>query len=118
MEVKLDSNVRIFTPEDGDVVVREGVVHSLRTFKGEECVFYERTDPMDEEKEIFFRNLIPKGWPPNFLDMIVAFYWRDGYLAFAGHFIFLEKLFVTLIGGYLAPLWGHKRAYISLKKAE
>ncbi|KAG5349086.1 hypothetical protein C0989_006095, partial [Termitomyces sp. Mn162] len=46
MEVKLDSNVRIFTPEDGDVVVREGVVHSLRTFKGEECVFYERTDPM------------------------------------------------------------------------
>lgn len=46
MEVRLDSNVRIYMPEDGDVVIRKGVVHSLRTFKGEECAFYERTDPM------------------------------------------------------------------------
>ena len=46
----------------------------------------------EEEKEVFFRNLLSKGWPPNLLDAMVAFYWGDAYLAFPRHLMVLEKL--------------------------
>ncbi|KAG6907406.1 hypothetical protein DXG01_009018 [Tephrocybe rancida] len=101
MEIRLGSNVREYTQEDGEVVISKGVVHSLRTFKGVECTFYERTEPMDDEKEIFFRNLIHKissnkAQLPGLMDTMVAFYHGDAYLAFPGHIMWLEKL-VSLI---------------------
>ncbi|KAG6840867.1 hypothetical protein C0991_003670, partial [Blastosporella zonata] len=92
LEVRLGSSTRVYTAEDGDVVIPKGVVHSLRTFKGVESEFYERTDPMDEEKEIFFRNMLGKGKFPGLLEAMVIFYHGDGYPAFPGHIIWLEKL--------------------------
>ncbi|KAF8065154.1 hypothetical protein FPV67DRAFT_171422 [Lyophyllum atratum] len=119
MEIMLGSSVREYTPADGDVVIPKGVVHSLRTFKGVACTFYEKTDPMDEEKEIFFRNMFAKGAPPtNLFDAMLTCYHGDTMPGFPGHFVWLEKFFVTLFGGYLAPLLGYRRAYVSLKKAE
>lgn len=46
MEIMLGSTVNVYTPEDGDVKIAKGVVHSLRTLKGVKCIFDERTDPM------------------------------------------------------------------------
>ncbi|KAG6907540.1 hypothetical protein DXG01_008576 [Tephrocybe rancida] len=96
MEIRLGSSVREYTQEDGDVVISKGVVHSLRTFKGVECTFYERTDPMDDEKEIFFRNMLANissnSRGPGLLDAMVAFYHGDAYPAFPGHVVWLEKL--------------------------
>ncbi|KAG6810170.1 hypothetical protein H0H93_015142, partial [Arthromyces matolae] len=91
MEIRLGSSTREYTPEDGEIFVKRGVIHSLRTFAGEECVFYERTDPVDDEKEIFFRNILRQN-PPNFLDAVVAAYHGDAYPGFPGHIMWLEKL--------------------------
>ncbi|KAF5384102.1 hypothetical protein D9615_003342 [Tricholomella constricta] len=92
MEILLGSSLRVYTPEDGDVVIPKGVVHSLRTFKGIECIFYERTDPMDEEKEIFFRNLLKTGsLPTNIFDAMLTCYYGDTLPGFPGHFIWIEK---------------------------
>lgn len=119
MEIMLGTSVREYTSEDGDVVIPKGVVHSLRTFKGVACTFYERTDPMDDEKEIFFRNLLEKGgMSTNVFDAMLIFYHGDAVPVLPGHLTWLEKFFVTLIGGYIAPLLGYKRKYESLKKTE
>ncbi|KAG6816786.1 hypothetical protein H0H87_002942 [Tephrocybe sp. NHM501043] len=116
MEIRLGSSTREYTAEDGDVIIHKGVVHSLRTLKGIECTFYERTDPMDNQKEIFFRNLLSTGQVPGLLEAMVTFYHGDAYPALTGHVMWLEKLFVIVIGGYLAPLLGYKRLYEDLKK--
>jgi len=36
----------MYGPEDGEVKIPKGVVHSLKAYKGVECVVDERTDPM------------------------------------------------------------------------
>jgi len=52
MEVMIGSTTRIYVPEDGDIRIPKGVVHSLRCFFGEETIFEERTDPMVSAHEI------------------------------------------------------------------
>jgi len=118
LEIRLGPNVGVYTAQDGEVLIKRGVVHSLRTFKGVGCVFYERTEPMDEEKEIFFRNLLGTGSFPAFMDGIVTCYWGDTFPGFPGHVMWFEKLFVTAIGGHIAPWLGYKRKYTSLKREE
>ncbi|GLB39815.1 hypothetical protein LshimejAT787_0703250 [Lyophyllum shimeji] len=119
MEIMLGASVREYTPEDGDVRIPKGVVHSLRTSEGVKCTFYERTDPMDDQKEIFFRNLLGKGaMSTNLFDAMLIFYHGDAVPAFPVHFARIEKFFVTLVGGYIAPLLGYRRKYESLKKAD
>lgn len=54
MEIMLGSSTKVYTPEDGDVMIPKGVVHSLRTFMGVECIFYEKTDPMVSVSRLMF----------------------------------------------------------------
>jgi len=46
MEATIGSNTRIYVPEDGEIRFPKHVVHSLRSFVGEEMIFEERTEPM------------------------------------------------------------------------
>jgi len=45
MEVTLGSETKIYTPEDGEIFIPRGVVHSIRAFK-EDAIIEERTQPM------------------------------------------------------------------------
>ena len=42
----IGSSVKLYGPEDGEVMVLKGVVHSLKTYPGVECILEERTEPM------------------------------------------------------------------------
>jgi mannose-6-phosphate isomerase-like protein (cupin superfamily) len=46
MEVTIGSTVTLYGPEDGEVRIPKGTVHSLKTYEGVECIIEERTDPM------------------------------------------------------------------------
>ncbi|KAF8159892.1 hypothetical protein B0H34DRAFT_705243 [Crassisporium funariophilum] len=108
---------RVYTREDGEVRIGRGVVHSLRGFPGEELHFEEGTDPMDDSKELFFRNFLAGGkLPSSVFDAMLVSYHGDSRPAFPGHIRWLETAFVTVVGRWLAPLLGYKLKYESLKK--
>lgn len=46
VEILLGSTTRVYIPEDGEVKIGKGEVHSLKTLEGVECVFVTRMDPM------------------------------------------------------------------------
>lgn len=46
LEVTLGPITRMYGPHDGEIAIRRGVSHCLRSLKGVECIFEERTDPM------------------------------------------------------------------------
>ncbi|KAF8153187.1 hypothetical protein B0H34DRAFT_95874 [Crassisporium funariophilum] len=117
LEVSIGTETRVYVPSDGEAHIPKGTVHSFRCFQREECIFDERGDPMDGEKELFFRNTLARNRPPsNFFEIMLICYYGDTRPAFPGHIQWLEKLFVTIFGGYLAPLLGYKLMYENLKK--
>ncbi|KAF8958096.1 hypothetical protein BDZ97DRAFT_1668891 [Flammula alnicola] len=117
LEVLIGTEKRVYTPSDGEIRIPKGVIHSLRGFRGEECIFEERTEPMDDEKELFFRNFLADGGlPTNVFKAMQIMYYGDMRPVLPGHMLWLENLIVTVIGRYLAPLVGYKRKYESLKK--
>ncbi|KAJ4478496.1 hypothetical protein J3R30DRAFT_3429819 [Lentinula aciculospora] len=120
LKITLGKETKVYTPESGDVFVRRGIPHAVESLKGIPCVSTERTNPSEmDKKEIFFRNLlsIPGGLPSGSLvPMMQVFYYGDGYPAFPIHVAWLEKAFVKILGGYVAPLLGHQLKYKSLKK--
>ncbi|CAA7264306.1 unnamed protein product [Cyclocybe aegerita] len=121
MQVTVGSTTRIFAPEDGEVCVPKGTVHSIQTFKGEHLIFEERTEPMDDIKEVFFRNLPPLdgGLPTNLdeaMQIALAAYHGDARPVLPLHIFWLENVFIAILGGILAPLLGWKRKYTSVKK--
>lgn len=46
MIVRIGNESRIYVPEDGEVRIPKGVLHSLNFFSGEECIFEDKTDPL------------------------------------------------------------------------
>ncbi|KAF8958095.1 hypothetical protein BDZ97DRAFT_70178 [Flammula alnicola] len=117
LEVLIGTEKRVCTPSDGEIRIPKGVIHSLQAFIGEECIFEERTEPMDDEKELFFRNSFADGRPPtNVFKTMQIMYYGDMRPVLPGHILWLENLIVTVIGRYLAPLVGYKLKYESLKK--
>ncbi|KAF8236144.1 hypothetical protein L208DRAFT_1433128 [Tricholoma matsutake] len=117
MEVTMVSSVQLYGPEDGEIRIPKGVVHSLKTYPGVECIFEERTEPMDDSKELFFRNMLARGSPPtNLFELMNIFYHGDARPTFYGNFRWLERAFVTVIGSFIAPLLGYTRKYDTLKK--
>ena len=86
---------------------------------------------------MFFRNMLARGsQPTDFFEIMHILYHGDGRPAFPGHFRWLETLvsvlfidymtddtnrcveFVTVIGGYIAPMLGYTRKYHTLKKLQ
>ncbi|KZP34380.1 hypothetical protein FIBSPDRAFT_1035436 [Athelia psychrophila] len=123
IEITQDGISRIVRPEDGVVITPRGVVHSLRGFVGEEAIVEESTLPSEtttEQKQIFFRNMCAPGMlpRPSFLAIMQVFYYGDSYPAFPRGFRWLETSFVVLVGGYLAPLFGHQLPDKRLKMDE
>ncbi|KIK51410.1 hypothetical protein GYMLUDRAFT_234117 [Collybiopsis luxurians FD-317 M1] len=120
LKVTIGSEVKVCTPESGTAFVPRGISHSLEGYKGVPSVFTERTNPTNfDTKELFFRNLlaIPGGLESGSLvPAMQVFYHGDGYPVFPIHWMWLEKAFVVIIGGYIAPLLGYRLKYESLKK--
>jgi len=117
LRVLIGKEWRDYVPEDGEIRIPKGVVHSLRGFQGEETIFEERTEPMDAEKEIFFRNFLVDGkLPTSFLHVMTVSYHGDMRMAFPGHIKWLERGLVTFFGYYIAPLFGVKVKYEGYKK--
>ncbi|KZP34374.1 hypothetical protein FIBSPDRAFT_923902 [Athelia psychrophila] len=92
-EITQDGISRIVGPEDGVVTTPRGVVHSLRSFEGEEAIIEESALPSEtttEQKQIFFRNMFTPGILPSFLAIMQVFYYGDSYPAFPRGFRWLE----------------------------
>ncbi|KAF8893020.1 hypothetical protein BD779DRAFT_1508385 [Infundibulicybe gibba] len=118
LEITLGSHIKSYDHHDGPVCIRKGVVHGLRSARGVRCVFEEKTEPMDEHKEIFFRNLVRSGkQATNVFEAMQVFYHGDTRPAFPIHIMWLEKMFVSVVGNFLAPMLGYERKLESLKKA-
>ncbi|KAJ3735013.1 hypothetical protein DFJ43DRAFT_66019 [Lentinula guzmanii] len=121
LKVTLGGETKVYTPESGEAFVPRGVPHALESFKGVPCVVTERTNPSEfDTKELFFRNMlsIPGGLSSGgLLSVMQVFYHGDGYPVFPVHVAWLEKAFVKILGGYVAPLLGHRLKYKSLTEA-
>ncbi|KAF4613153.1 hypothetical protein D9613_011160 [Agrocybe pediades] len=117
LEVLIGTVTKQYVPEDGEIRIPKGVVHSMRTFHDEETIFEERTEPMDEQKELFFRNLLVDGqMPKDPLQAMIAMHNGDTRPAVPGHILWLERAITTVFGGYVAPFFGYKIKYHGLKE--
>ncbi|KAJ4475688.1 hypothetical protein J3R30DRAFT_3294175, partial [Lentinula aciculospora] len=122
LKVTVGGKVKVCTSESGDAFIPRGVLHALESLRGVPCVFNEKTNPTDfsDTKELFFRNIFAfLGGPTSkiaLLPVMQVCYHGDNYFAFPIHVAWLEKAFVTVLGGYVAPLLGHRLRYESLKK--
>ncbi|KAJ7264641.1 hypothetical protein C8J57DRAFT_1069753 [Mycena rebaudengoi] len=105
VQITQDGVSRVIGPEDGVCVTRRGVVHSLKSFPGEEIIIEEST-PSVETKVIFFRSMYAPGMLQSFLGIMQLFYHGDGYPEFPTGVRWLEWLVVVVAGGWLAPLFG------------
>ncbi|KIK51400.1 hypothetical protein GYMLUDRAFT_50556 [Collybiopsis luxurians FD-317 M1] len=121
LKVTLGSVIKTYTPETGDAFIPRGVPHALESFRGVPCVFTERTNPTNfDTKEIFFRNAValPGGFSGSSVFQVMqVFYYGDMFPVFPIHSKWLEKAFVIVLGGYIAPLLGYRVKYETLKKA-
>ncbi|KAF8893019.1 hypothetical protein BD779DRAFT_1670023 [Infundibulicybe gibba] len=118
LEITLGSHVKIYDHNDGPVCIRKGVVHGIKSIRGVRCIAEERTEPMDEQKEILFRNLMGSGkQATNVFEAMQAFYYGDIMPVFPIHVAWLERMFVSVVGNFLAPMLGYKRKIESLKRA-
>ncbi|KAF9078403.1 hypothetical protein BDP27DRAFT_1459185 [Rhodocollybia butyracea] len=109
LEVKLGLVTKICTPETGEVFIPRGVPHSLLSLKGIPCKY--------DAKELFFRNIFALP-AESLLPVMQVFYHGDIFPVFPViHSAWLEKAFVTILGGYIAPCLGYRVKYVSLKKS-
>jgi len=118
IEARIGTNEKKFyVPGDGEIRIPKGVEHSLRVVKGEECIVEEGTLPMDQEKELFFRNAFAGGRVcGSFFGMMQIMYHGDGRPVLPLHIKWLENLLVTVVGFYLAPLLGYTLPIPNIKK--
>ncbi|KAJ7114920.1 hypothetical protein C8R44DRAFT_225670 [Mycena epipterygia] len=107
-QITQGSTVRILGPEDGECFTPRGVVHSIKTFPGEEVILEETALPSVETKIFFFRNLFAPGIQQSFIRLMQVFYYGDGYPKFPTGFRWLERPFVVIIGGWIADLLGYQ----------
>ncbi|KAJ6575631.1 hypothetical protein DFH09DRAFT_915194, partial [Mycena vulgaris] len=106
VQITQDGASRVIGPEDGVCVTPRGVVHSLKTFPGEETIIEETTLPSVETKILFFRNMFVPGMLQSFLGIMQIFYYGDAYPELPTGARWLEWLVVVVAGGWLAPLFG------------
>jgi hypothetical protein len=83
-------------------------------YKGVRCTLEERTDPMDGEKEIFFCNLLSS--TTNVFQVMQVMYHGDMRPVFPVHFNWLEKVFVAIVWGFFALIFGYRLKYRDLKR--
>ncbi|KIK61337.1 hypothetical protein GYMLUDRAFT_73347 [Collybiopsis luxurians FD-317 M1] len=117
LKVTLGSEVKICTPTTGDVFIPRGIPHSLQSIKEIACIFTERTNPeVFDTKELFFRNIFALQGRGGLLSVMQVFYHGDIFPAFPMHPVWLEKAFVIVLGGYIAPCLGRNLKYTKCKK--
>lgn len=117
LEVRMGPETKFYTAADGEICIPKGIVHSLRVVKGEECLFEERTEPMDDGKELFFRNMLAGGRQvSSFFQVMQIMYHGDARPALPLHSKWLERTLVSIIGYYIAPLFGYKLTISNLRK--
>ncbi|KAJ6588370.1 hypothetical protein B0H19DRAFT_204625 [Mycena capillaripes] len=105
-----DGVKKVVRPEDGPSLTRRGVVHSIEVPAGEEVIIEETTLQSVEVKIYFFRNLFSPKTNQSFLAVMQVFYYGDGYPKLLPTGRWFERLFVVVMGGWLAPLLGYQLA--------
>ncbi|KAJ6588372.1 hypothetical protein B0H19DRAFT_204655 [Mycena capillaripes] len=110
--VTQDGVKKVVRPEDGPSITRRGVVHSIEALAGEEVIIEETTlqSEVTEQKTMFFRNLFAPGMNQSFFGVMQVFYYGDTYPKLLPTGRWFERVFVVVIGGWLAPLLGHQLA--------
>ncbi|KAF8209636.1 hypothetical protein K438DRAFT_1929954 [Mycena galopus ATCC 62051] len=116
---------RIIGPEDGVCFTPHGVVHSLEAFPGEELILEETSGKIEdtEQKTYFFRSICVPGIQKSPFRALQVLYHADTYPKFPAGLRWLEQSFVqfvTIIGGWMAPMLGYtvpdKRLNMSREK--
>ncbi|KAJ6481043.1 hypothetical protein C8R45DRAFT_932942 [Mycena sanguinolenta] len=111
IRIMQDGVARVVGPEDGPVLTRPGVVHSIESFPGEEVIMEETAGPGENtnfQKVIFFRNMFAPGVMQSFLSTMQVFYYGDGYPALPLGIRWFEWLLVVVMGGWVAGLLGYQ----------
>ncbi|KAF8209634.1 hypothetical protein K438DRAFT_1572654 [Mycena galopus ATCC 62051] len=99
---------RVIGPEDGACLTKRGVIHSLEAFPGEELVLEETTTDEEDQKIYFFRNMGVLGMKASLLRVMQVFYYADTYPKFPTGLRWLERGFIIVLGGWIAPMLGYK----------
>ncbi|KAJ6567366.1 hypothetical protein DFH09DRAFT_1156763 [Mycena vulgaris] len=111
VQITQDGVTKVMGPEDGVCFTPRGVVHSIKSFPGEETIMEEttllvETTRQTAQKIIFFRNMFAPGMLQSFLGIMQIFYYGDAYPELPTGVRWLEWLMVVVAGGWLAPLFG------------
>ncbi|KAH9843625.1 uncharacterized protein C8Q71DRAFT_729325, partial [Rhodofomes roseus] len=119
IRVTIGDIVRMVGPEDGQLEISAWTPHRWETLEADvETIVWERTDPNDGQKELFFRNLMSlvndhKGLPP-VLQTFKIFSDYDNYpIREAQWQLALRSLIVWMTSamGFLATLAGYRSVY-------
>ncbi|KAF9474850.1 hypothetical protein BDN70DRAFT_898652 [Pholiota conissans] len=118
LEVLIGTEIRNCEPKDGEICIPKGVIDSLRVYKGEETIFEEKMDPLDDGKEIFFRNILEGGMMnKGFFEVMQIMFYGDMRPVLPLHIKWVDATLVNVVGYYLASWLGYKLRVSSLKKA-
>ncbi|KAJ8515138.1 hypothetical protein ONZ45_g7404 [Pleurotus djamor] len=87
----LKATTRWYTPDDGEIFIPKGTAHSVYVPPGQVSIVEENALPMDDGKEVFFRNLCHIGLMGSAPAVMQAFYYGDCYPVLPGGIRILEK---------------------------
>ncbi|KDQ20409.1 hypothetical protein BOTBODRAFT_123982 [Botryobasidium botryosum FD-172 SS1] len=111
IQYTINGVAKTYSPDDGEILIPRRVVHSVKSFEGVEVIFEKGIRPMDNTKELFFRNLFAQGkLETRLLPMAQIGSHFDMYPSLPGNLRWLEKgLFIVL--GKIAGTIGYSLAY-------
>ncbi|KAJ6481041.1 hypothetical protein C8R45DRAFT_831671 [Mycena sanguinolenta] len=108
IRITQDSVARVVGPEDGAVLTRPGVVHSIESFPEEEMIMEETAGPGANTVVILFRNAFAPGVLQSFFSTMQVFYYGDAYPVLPLGIRWFEWLMVVVMGGWVAGLLGYQ----------
>ncbi|PRP79942.1 hypothetical protein PROFUN_05918 [Planoprotostelium fungivorum] len=111
VNITVDGVVTTLTPEDGELTIPAGAVHSIHIDAEVHAEFGERTDVDPIKKMLFLRGLIRKGGQAESLSMMQAlrlFYEDEDTYPSTGSKT-MDRLMVNVVGGFLGTYLGYGR---------
>jgi len=108
LHATLDGREVTLRPEDGELRIEKGVVHSLVSPKGEHAEFQERTDQGHVKKRDFLRNLFRISDSEGFATSIrvMTLFYEDGDSFPAPGSKLAGKIMVWIVGGFIGSYLG------------
>lgn len=107
IEFVLDGNAVLLKAGDSPLHIPKLHVHSFKFIKGIKTTFTEKTDPVGDFKEAFFKGVMGTAdGKPNLLSVMRSFYEGDCFISLPGGFKAVDENFtwsLHLIAKYLLP---------------